>query len=92
MFGMKRNATFSVNLEPELNERLRKASDESGVAISAIARAAILAAIEFYEEHGFFTMPVKFQSFSVQKVKEGEVALTTLRSQKTALPRPDPSS
>jgi len=38
---VKRNATFSVNLEQELNERLRRASDESGVAISAIARAAI---------------------------------------------------
>lgn len=73
---MKRNATFSVNLEPELNLRLRKASDESGVAISAIARAAVLAAIEFYETHGFFTMPVKFKSFSLSEGKSQENQIT----------------
>lgn len=66
---MKKNDTFTVKIEDDLNTRLRSVSESSGIPISAIARAAILAAVEFYDRHGFLTMPLKFETFDV--VKEG---------------------
>jgi hypothetical protein len=64
-FLMKKNDTFTVKIDDDLNARLRQVSDMSGVPISAIARAAILAAVEFHDRHGFLTMPLKFQTFDV---------------------------
>ena len=62
---MKKNDTFTVKIEDDLNDRLRQVSEATGVSISALARAAILAAVEFYDRHGFVTMPVKFETYDV---------------------------
>jgi hypothetical protein len=81
---MSKEATISVNMDGDLKKRLHAVSKNSGVAVNTIARAAILAAVEFHDRHGFLTMPVKFATLDVVPAVDERFAPQEVTSLKAA--------
>ena len=64
---MSKTKTFSFRLDEELLARLDAVQEKTGVDRGLLARAAISAVCEHFEEHGSMTMPFRLVPMEAKK-------------------------